>query len=120
MTPAQLRAQLELYLSDLLGEYRVPGLPPIPAIYVDDPPSDWVVTGLEVIVSSSEEFTNQGLHQHTAVITEIPVRVIPRASGSGAAAVKRIAQAFHTTNPTTVPGNESLGILTQYTLRVRS
>lgn len=121
MTPVQLTAALKVLLADVLGTYNLPGMPPLPAIYTDDPPSGWPpATGLEVIVSSSEEFTNESLHQHTAVIGEIPVRVIPRSSGSGAAAVKRICQAFDATNPTTVPGNERLGILTQYTLRVRS
>lgn len=119
MTPRQLTDLLAEVLSDLLGTYKRPDGGTQAAIFLGEPPSDWNATGLEVRVDPSVEFDNRSLHQHTAIVTEIPVRVIPR-GGSGTEAVTRISQRFDATNPRTVPSNERLGILKTYTLQVRS
>lgn len=121
MTPAQLVTILKTLLSDVLGTYTSSGGTSLgSACRVGEPPADQQVTGLEVIVDVSPEFDNEPLHAHTAIGLEFPVRVIPRGSASGQVAVTRICQRFQTSNPVTVPANERLGILTQYTLRVRS
>jgi len=120
VTPQELRAALATLLADLLGTYKTPQGTTVPACRVGDPPPDWTATGVEVIVDPALEFDNRPLHQHTAVITEIPVRVVQHGTGSPSAVAARIAQRFNATNPTQVPANERLGILAQYTLRVRS
>lgn len=120
MTPAELRAALLTLLSSQLGTYKnASGTSMGPAVRVGEPPSDWTASGLEIIIDPSLNFDNRGLHQHTAIVTEIPVRVIPRGA-DGTLAVTRITQRFNATNPTQVPANERLGILTQYTLHIRS
>lgn len=121
MTPAQLRTALAALLASQLGTYKTGnGTSMGAAIRVGNPPSDWVATGLEVIIDPSPEYANEPLHQHTAVATETVVRVIPRDSGTAQVAVTRICQRFETTNPLTIPANEALGILTQYTLRIKA
>src|SRR5690606_6750437 len=112
---------LAALLASQLGTYKTgKGTSMGAAIRVGNPPSDWIATGLEVIIDPSPEYTNEPLHQRTAVVTETPIRVIPRGSGTGQAAVTRTCQRFETTNPLAITANEALGILTQYTLRIKA
>ncbi len=120
MTTAQLRAALATLLTAQLGTYTTGnGTSMGAALRVGNPPSDWTASGTEVIIDPSLDISNEPLHTRSNVNTEIPVRVIDR-DGKGPAAVTRICQRFETTSPLKIPANESLGILAQYTLRIRS
>lgn len=120
MTNTELRAALAALLTSQLGTYTLPGGGTTPAVWVGDPPSDWVAAGVEVRIDASPEYANEPLHAHTLVAHETPVRVVAHGSGSAATVVDRICQRFETSNPVFVPPSEALGILAQYTLRIRS
>lgn len=120
MTPAQLRVALAALLTAQLGTYRLPNASTLPAIYVGDPPHDWgPATGLEVRIEPMPEIVRQGVHQGVGLGREFQVRLIPRKGATTAqAAIERIMHRFETSQPATIPQNEGLGILQQYTLRV--
>lgn len=120
MTIAQLRAQLELFLSDLLGTFTVPGMPtPIPALYVGDPPSDWTVAGVECRVSPDPDFEHTALYGPESNLAETYlVRLIAHGPGALAPAVRRVTSHFRVSTTTTIPGNEELGILNQVLIRI--
>lgn len=120
MTNAELMTALTALLSSQLGTYTLPAGTTVPAIYNGEPPSDWVAAGVEVRVDPAPEYANEPLHAHTLVAHETPVRVVAHGSGSAATVVDRICQRFETSNPVFVPPSEALGILAQYTLRIRS
>lgn len=120
MTNAELRAALAALLTTQLGTYTRPSGSTTPAIWVGDPPSDWVASGVEVRIDPAPEYANEALHAHTLVAHETPVRVVAHGSGDAAAVVDRICQRFETSNPVFVPPSEALGVLAQYTLRIRS
>ena len=122
MTPAELRAALVTRLSGLLGTYARPGTSTTPAIYVGEPPSDWLATGLEARVEPHPDLDLTRVHSGTRLTREYRVRLIDRgaASANALTAVERIAQSFDTTPPVAIPANERLGIPQQYTLTIRS
>lgn len=120
MTPAQLRTKLATLLAGQLGTYSQGGQSRGPALVVGEPPSDYRATGLEVRIDPNGEFDNRPVHAGTSVVIEIPIRFVQHGPGSIQAAVIRACQALNATNPTSIPPNESLGILAQYTARVRS
>lgn len=128
MTPTTLRTSLAALLADLLGTYwerSVSGgsVSRGPALTVGDPPSTWRATGLEVRIEPAPEFANEPLHNHTAIVTELSVRLVAHggvAVSKTVTAVTRLSQAFLTSNPSFIPSNETLNIPAQYTLRVRT
>lgn len=120
MKAPELVEVLETILSGLLGTYATPG-GSVPAIFVGTPPSTWRAEGLEVIVDPHPEYDNEVVHRGVAIVREHVVRLIPHGEMFTASeASERISKHLDATNPVTIPGNETLGILTQYTLRVRS
>lgn len=120
MTNATLRTTLASLLTNQLGTYTRPNGSTTPAIWVGDPPSDWIASGVEVRIGASGEYANELLHAHTNVNVEHPVRVVAHKTGDAQAVVTRICQRFETTNPISIPPSEALGILAQYTLLIRS
>lgn len=123
MTPAALRTALAALLADVLGTYTEGSTSRGPAITVGEPKASWRAAGLEVRIEPAPEFANEPLHTHTAIATEVPVRLVAHGPGAITAtvtAVTRLSQAYLTSNPAFIPANESLDIPAQYTLRVRS
>ena len=120
MTPAQLRAALATLLSAQLGTYKLPNGLTTPAIYAGEPPSDWIATGLEVRIEPLADLDVAFVHSGEGIGLEYNVRLIPRTATHALTAVKRVVQRFDTTSPRTIPANERLGILQQYTITVRS
>lgn len=120
MTPAQLRAALLALLTNQLGVYTLPGGATLPAIYVGEPDSDWIATGLEVRIEPLADLDLAFVHSGVGIGLEYNVRLIPRNATHALAAVQRVVQAFDTSTPRTVPANETLGVLQQYTLTIRS
>lgn len=120
MTPAELRAALATLLSTQLGTYALPNGGTTPAIYVGEPPADWVASGLEVRIEPLADLDVQFVHSGEGIGLEYRVTLIPRNATHALTAVQRVVQRFDTTTPRTVPANERLGILTQYTLTIRS
>jgi len=123
VTPVALRTALAVLLADVLGTYAEGSTSRGPAITVGEPKASWRATGLEVRIEPAPNFENEPLHTHTAIVTELSVRLV--AHGSAAisktvTAVTRLTQAYLTTSPTFVPANESLDFPAQYVLRVRS
>lgn len=120
MNAPELLTVLETMLSDVLGTYKTPE-GSVPAIFIGNPPSTWRAEGLEVIVDPHPEYDNEVVHRGVAIVREHVVRLIPHGQMyTASAAAERICKRLDGTNPITVEGNESLGILTQYVLRVRS
>lgn len=120
MTPAELRTALATLLSAQLGTYKMPNAATTPAIYVGEPPSDWIATGLEVRIEPLADLDVQYVHAGEGIGLEYRVVLIPRNATNALTALKRIVQRFDATSPRTVPANERLGILQQYTLTIRS
>ena len=120
MTPATLRAALAARLGDLLGTYALPGGATTPALYVGEPPSNWIASGLEVIIEPLAGLDVTFVHSGVGISLEYRVTLIPRNATHALTAIQRVVQAFDTTTPRTVPANERLGILQQYTLTIRS
>jgi hypothetical protein len=120
MTPATLRAALATLLAAQLGTYRLPNGTTTPAIYVGNPPSDWVATGLEVIIEPVPDLALSRVHAGVGVGREFRVTLIPRSATTVQAAVERIVRAYETSTPRLVPTNERLGITQQVTLTIRS
>lgn len=121
MTPAQLRARLAALLSAQLGQYRRPNGAAVPALWVGEPPHDYVASGLEVRIEPIPEYDLTRVHQGIGIGREYQVRFIPHeGTTTTQAAVERVLHALDTTNPTTIPQSERLGILQQLVLRVRS
>ena len=120
MTPAQLRARLATLLSGLLGLYTRPNGSTTPALWVGDPPSDYKVSGLEVIVEPLAGLSLSPVHQGVGIGLEYRVTLIPRSAANALAAARRIVQALDATEPRLVPANERLGVLQQYVLTIRS
>lgn len=120
MTPAELRTRLLALLTTQLGIYTLPSGATTPALYVGEPPSDWIPSGLEVRVEPLAGFDVAFVHSGEGIGLEYEVRFIPRDATSAVTAVKRVVQAFDTTTPRTIPANERLGVLQQYTLTIRS
>lgn len=121
MTAAELKTYLTSLLAGQLGTYSTGA----PAIHVGEPPSDITATGLEVRIEPIPEWDNRVVHHGVAVQVERQVRLTPHGSdpllpGKVEAAVRRIVTALNTSNPRTVPQNESLGILQSTTILVRS
>jgi hypothetical protein len=120
VTPTQLRAALAALLATQLGTFKLPNGTTTPAIYVGEPPSDWIATGLEVRIEPLADLDVQYVHSGAGIGLEYRVTLIPRNALHALAAVRRVVQRFDTTTPRTVPANERLGILQQYTLTIRS
>lgn len=120
MTPAQLRTELATRLTNLLGTYTTPGGNTFPAIYVGEPPSDWVASGLEVRIEKAPNITNTPEYESSSVDTSLRVRIIPRGSGDAERAVRRILRKYTNASVTRVEGSERLGILTTYNLTIPS
>jgi hypothetical protein len=120
MTPTQLRAALATLLSAQLGTYKLPNGLTTPAIYVGEPPADWIATGLEVRIEPLADLDVQFVHAGEGIGLEYRVVLIPRSATHALTAIRRVVQRFDTTPPRTVPANERLGILQQYTLTIRS
>jgi hypothetical protein len=120
VTPTQLRAALAALLATQLGTFKLPNGTTTPAIYVGEPPSDWIATGLEVRIEPLADLDVQFVHSGEGIGLEYRVTLIPRSAQHALAAVRRVVQRFDTTTPRTIPANERLGILQQYTLTIRS
>jgi hypothetical protein len=120
VTPAQLRARLLTLLAAQLGTYKTTNGSTTPAIYVGEPPSDWRATGLEVRIEPLPELDLAFVHQGVGVGLQHRVTLIPRNATHASTAVQRVVRAFDTTTPRTIPANEALGVLQQYTLTIRS
>lgn len=120
LSTADLRDKLEALLSDILGVYKnALGVELQPALYVGEPPSDWVVEGLEVTVSPNPEFGVVNAHQVTSTWPLYEIRVIPHhAALNASTAVTRIVETFEATPPIFVPGNEALSYAGSYVTRV--
>lgn len=119
MTAAALRAELAVLLADHLGSYTTPQGDTVPAIYVGDPPADWQATGLEVRIEPMPDYALERVHTGAAFWRDFQVRLVPR-SGSAQAALEAILKRYETTDPLAIPANEGLGILKQFTLKIRS
>jgi hypothetical protein len=120
VTPAQLRAAIAALLATQLGTFKLPNGTTTPAVYVGDPPPDWIATGLEVRIEPLAEFDVTPTHAGEGIALEYRVALIPRSATNVVTAVRRLVQRFNTTAPRVVPANERLGILQQYTLTIRS
>jgi len=125
VTAKEIEERLRVLLSNQLGTYTDNAGPKGSAIFVGEPPSDYKAAGLEVRIEPIAEIDARPVHRGVAVGIERQVRLIPHGSdpalpGKTEAAVRRVITAFDATNPRTVPQNENLGILQQYTLLIRS
>ena len=122
MTPAELRAALATRLDGLLGTYARPGTTTVPALYVGEPPSDWLAAGLEARIEPHPDLDLTRVHSGTRLTREYRVRLVDRgdASTNAMVAAERVAQSFDTSPPVAIPANERLGIPQQYTLTIRS
>lgn len=122
MTPAQAKTALAALLADQLGAYTWPNGSSRAAINLGEPPSDATASGLEVIVDDTPEYALRGRHNGTLVNREVVVRFIPHnaTATTVSAAVERVAAAYWTSSPVTIPASEQLGIGKQYTLRILS
>lgn len=118
MTAATLRAELATRLDSLLGTYTTPGGNTFDALYVGEPPSDWVASGLEVRIEKAPDITNLAEYERSSVDTSLLVRIIPRQSGDAETAVRRILRKYTNASVTRVAGSERLGILTTYQLTI--
>lgn len=132
MTTAELKARLGTLLANQLGVYvDKTGAARGPAIHAGEPP-DLTARGLEVIVDALPEITTVNLHASPALLTDRRVRLIPhdtrQADGRGdptlpglvEAATRRILTALDTRSVTHIPQNETLGILAQTVITIRS
>ena len=124
MTVAELTARIQAVLGWRLGRYhdRVTGADEGSAVYAGNVPSEWEATGLEVTVEAPAP-DNRPVHAGVVLPVAYHVRVIAHDGVSLTAvqtALRRLSQAFETTTPAFIPGNDDLGILQQYTLQVRS
>lgn len=119
MTPQELRAALATLLEDLLGTHTTKEGTTFPACRLGDPPSDWTVTGLEVVVEREPDQSNRPLQGGEHNLSEaLTVHLTAHGSGSPAAAVRRIARHHPDASVTRVPANERLGILERRTVRI--
>jgi hypothetical protein len=107
-------------LASQLGSYALPNGSTTPAIYAGEPPADWRASGLEVRIEPMPDIALTRVHTGVGLEREFRVTLIPRDTATAQVAVEKIAQAYETTTPRTVPSNERLGILTQYSLLIRS
>lgn len=120
MTPVQLRSVLAELLSDLLGQYALPGAPGgVPAINVGSPPPGVTATGLEAVIRATPEQRGEPLINHEFTLFEtLHVRFVQHGSGNIAAAVRRVLRKFPDAVVTEVPENAALGILAQRVIRI--
>ena len=125
MTPAQLEAHLRALLAGLVGSYKEASYDRGAAISVGEPPKTYrITTGVEVRIEPAPGMQPERLHTHTVLSEDLPVRVIAHggaAVGNAATVVRRITSALPTVGAVNfIPANETLDILAQYILRVRS
>lgn len=124
MTPVEIVQRLETLLKDQLGVVVGPGTDggSAAALHLNDPPSTWKTSGLEVIVYSHPEYSLQATHQGGSLGRETLVRFVQHTGGTDtmSEAVERVVSAFNTSSPLAVPANEQLGILAGITLLIRS
>ena len=125
MTPEQLETRLKALLAGLVGSYKESSFDRGAAISVGEPPKTYRVTsGVEVRIEPAPGMSPEHLHTHTVLGEDIPVRVMAHggaAVANAATVVRRITSALPTTGSVSfIPANETLDILAQYVLRVRS
>lgn len=124
MSVAAVTARIRTVLGNRLGRYkdRVTGQDMGAAVYAGNVPPEWEATGLEVTVEAPAP-DNRPVHAGVILPVAYHVRVVAHHGVSLTAmqtALARLSQAFDTTTPAFIPGNDDLGILQQYTLQVRS
>lgn len=133
MTSAELKTRLASLLAAQLGTYTdQTGAVRGPAINVGNTPTGFTAVGLEVIIASNPEITPVNLHHNAALETERRIYLIPHDTitpdgrsnpllpGMLEAATRRILTAFTSTSIGNIPANETLGILTQTSITIRS
>lgn len=119
MTAAQLRTALAAMLSGELGTYKLPTGATTAAIYVGEPPSDWVASGLEARIAIVPEL-DQSPAYNRGIITEThQVRLVSHGVPSKQlTALRRVLSRWPRAQATEVPANEALGILAQHTITI--
>ena len=119
MTPLQLRTILENLLGPYLGTFKRPGRSSIPAIWVGEPDSKWVASGLEVRIPFVPTIEQTPAHQRGIITEEYTVRLVSHgAPANQRAAVRAILSRWPDATATEVPANEAVGILAQHTITI--
>lgn len=124
MTVEALLEKLISTLSQHLGRYtdRSTGEDRGPAVFAGNPPSTYQPSGIEVVVESYIP-DDRAVHSGVVIPKEWSVRVIIHEDvGMDAVerVLRRISQSFNASRPLLISTDLSLGILHQYTLRIRS
>lgn len=106
-----LRADVEVLLTGLIGTYKIGTAPAVPALWVapPQPPSNRVVTGLEVIIQKVPDVkTNWLLNSRTIIKEQWSVTLYQRdATKSTHDAVRILLQNYVGATVVTTPANDT-------------
>ena len=119
MTPGELRVILANLLAPYLGEFALPGGATVPAIFVGEPPADWTATGLECNIQAVPATDQRPAWLRGLTTRTHRVRLISHGSPTEmGAAVEAVLARWSDARATEIPGNEALGILSQYSIDI--
>jgi len=133
-----LRSDLAAWLGHLLGNYRAKNGATFPAIYLGEPPSDYVFEvgaggeRLEVIVDAHQQGTVHRVHGGQRLEVSATIRLIPHGRNTSTdasaeyfagAAVREAAQIIvgrlrRVSDPLDLPANAELGVVDQSVIQV--
>lgn len=118
MTPADLRTILAALLSNQLGTYTLPSGATIDALYVGQPPSDWTVSGLEVIIDPVQDWAHIPAHHTSAYVDELNVRLVAHDNTSDLRTAETRIRSRWGVERRRIPADEALSIPAQSTLTI--
>lgn len=120
MTSTELRTILASLLSAQLGEYTTASGATQTALFVGEPPNDWMADGLEVVIDPVPDWRQVPAYQRGAEVHEIGVRLVSHGNALAdlATAEQRIAQRWVGVTRRRIPADEQLGILAQSTITI--
>lgn len=114
MNQKALRLELLTLLTDLLGEFKRPGTSSIPAIYVGEPPSEFVASGLECNIKRLPRMNLSPLQNNEAELRRtFEVRLIEHSGTDLEKAVLVLARRFKDAEIRQIDASERLGVLSQ-------
>lgn len=110
LTVTSLRDMLVERVGHLVGHYTIPGSPfATPALRIGDPPSNWKVTGIEIIIPTHRDLQAMPLqHREVAWTGTIPVRVIQHANAPVDPVIERILRRWPHAQATHIPASDEV------------
>lgn len=110
LTVQKLRDILVERVGHLVGTYTIPGSSfATPALRIGDPPSNWTVTGIEIIIPTQRDLQSVPLqHREVTWTGAIPVRVIQHANAPMDPVIERILRRWPHATARHIPATDEV------------